>query len=72
MGLISVLISSNVFSLSMNNAELWETVLGELQLLVSKPTFSTFFTQTRLENFTNGVATIACNSGVAATLMEGR
>ena len=44
--------------------ELWKSVLNEIEVTVSQPTFQMFFKSTHLESFDNGVATIT-----APTLM---
>lgn len=51
---------------------LWKTVLAELEVLITKPTFATFFAPSSLISFEKGVATVGCNSGVAITIMETR
>lgn len=56
----------------MDPERLWSTVLGELELLVTKPTFRTFFAPTKLVVVESGVATIGCNSAVAVQMMESR
>ncbi len=56
----------------MDTNRLWKTILDEIELLVSKPTFATFFSSTKLISLEGGVATIGCNSGVAASMMESR
>ena len=50
----------------------WKTILDEIELLVTKPTFGTFFAQTDLMSLEGGVATIGCNTGVAISMMETR
>ena len=56
----------------MKNDSLWQLVLNEIELSVSKPTFATFFAKTKLMVLNNCVATIGCNSGVALNIMETR
>lgn len=56
----------------METERLWNTILDELELLVSKPTFGTFFTTTRVLSFENSVATIGCKNAVAVTMLETR
>ncbi len=52
--------------------QLWTTVLGELEILVTKPTFRTFFASSNLLTLEGSVATIGCNSAVAVQMMETR
>lgn len=42
----------------MNNRELWQAILGELELALSKASFVTWFSQTSLSNFEEGRAVI--------------
>lgn len=42
----------------MTNNELWQAVLGELELTISKPSFTTWFKYTRIVSFENGVVVI--------------
>lgn len=56
----------------MTTEELWKTVLGELELELSKTTFKIFFSQTRLVTLTAGVATIACPNPLVSTTIETR
>jgi chromosomal replication initiator protein len=56
----------------MQNDRIWKTVLAELELSVSKPVFATFFSHTSLDSYEDGVATIGCNSRVAAQMIESR
>lgn len=56
----------------MDNTRMWKTALDELELLVSKPTFGTFFAKTELLSLVASVATIGCNTPVAVMIMETR
>ncbi len=56
----------------MDNTRLWKTVLDELELLITKPTFRTFFAQTQILTLENNVVTIGCNTIVAVQMMETR
>lgn len=70
MGLIS---SKTALSFkSMDNNSLWQNVLSELELTLSRGTFQTFFKETSLTEIKDSVATIACPSPYIRTLVEGR
>lgn len=56
----------------MNNDSLWQSVLNEIEVSVSKPTFATFFAKTKIVSLDKNVATVGCNSGVAVNIMETR
>lgn len=56
----------------MDLQRLWASVLDELELLITKPTFNAFFTSSYLRSLENGVATIGCANGIAVTMMETR
>lgn len=56
----------------MDTKQLWSTVLDELELLVSKPTFGTFFANSQLLSLNEGVATIACNTVLSIQMFENR
>lgn len=56
----------------MEPGQLWKSVLDEIELLVTKPTFATFFSQSRIVTMAGSVITVGCNSGVAVTMMETR
>ncbi|MEA2065320.1 MAG: chromosomal replication initiator protein DnaA [Patescibacteria group bacterium] len=43
----------------MNTQQLWQAILGEMELLVSKPNFTTWFKQTYILSYKNGLITIA-------------
>ncbi len=51
---------------------LWNGVLAELQLQVSKPVFITHFTHTTLLSFEQGVATIGCPNSMIMQMIESR
>lgn len=46
--------------------------MGELELLITKPTFAAFFSSSQLLSLQNQIATIGCNSSVAVNLIETR
>lgn len=56
----------------MDTKRLWKTVLDEVELMVTKPTFGTFFARTQLLSLDNAVATVGCNTNVAVQMMETR
>ncbi len=56
----------------MDNTRLWKTILSEVELLVTKPTYITFFAPTQLVSLSNSVATIGCNTNIAVNIMESR
>ncbi|MBI4100653.1 chromosomal replication initiator protein DnaA [Candidatus Microgenomates bacterium] len=51
---------------------LWQNVLAELELTLTKGTFQTFFKDTSLESIESNVATISCSSAYLRTLIETR
>ncbi len=56
----------------MDLEKLWKAVLAEIELSVSKATFHTQFTQTRLVSLNEGVVTIGVPSPMLRTLVESR
>ncbi|MBI4999823.1 chromosomal replication initiator protein DnaA [Candidatus Gottesmanbacteria bacterium] len=56
----------------MENSKLWQTVLAELEVQVSKPSFATFFSKTSLVSFENEVATIGCPNPLIQKMIETR
>jgi chromosomal replication initiator protein len=56
----------------MTNDLLWNNVLEELKLSVSKAIFQTLFQNTRLISLENSIATIGCPSGYIQNLIETR
>lgn len=56
----------------MDPARIWKTILDEVELLVSKPTFGAFFKTTKLLSLVDNVATISCNNVVSVSMMETR
>lgn len=56
----------------MDNNSLWQNVLSELELALSRGTFQTFFKETNLAEIKDSVATVACPSPYIRTLVEGR
>ena len=51
---------------------LWNGVLAELQLQVSKPVFITHFAHTTLLSFNQSVATVGCPNSMIMQLIESR
>lgn len=56
----------------METLKLWQSILGEIELQISKPTYATFFAGTLLVSLENGVATIGCPNPVAQKMIETR
>lgn len=56
----------------MENSKLWQTVLAELEVQISKPAFATFFSGTSLVSLENGVATIGCPNPLIQKMIETR
>lgn len=56
----------------MDLIRLWKTVLDEMELLITKPTFGAFFSTSHLASIENGVVVIGCANSVAVTMMETR
>ncbi len=56
----------------MDNANLWQIVLSELELQVSKPTFATFFAKTALVSLEKEVATVGCPNPLIQRMIETR
>src|SRR3990167_2813706 len=56
----------------MDNQVLWQTVLADLALQVSKPVFQTILSQTTLLSFENDTATIGCRLPMMINLLEKR
>jgi chromosomal replication initiator protein len=56
----------------MNNETLWKSVLAEIELSVSKPTFQTQFVNTELVSFENGVASVGIPNPMIRTMIESR
>jgi len=56
----------------MNTENLWRSVLAEIELSVSKPTFQTQFANTTLLSFENGVATVGVPNPMFRTMIESR
>lgn len=52
--------------------KLWKSVLAEIELSVSKPTYQTHFANSQLLSFSEGVATIGFTSPLMRTLVETR
>lgn len=50
----------------------WKQVLDEIEIEVSKPNFLTFFKNTQLISFENGVATISAQTQIASEFIERR
>ncbi len=56
----------------MDTQKLWQIVLSDLQLQVSKPVFQTFLSQTKLLDITENTATIGCNQPMLINYLEKR
>lgn len=56
----------------MDNQALWQNVLSELELALTKGTFQTFFKETSLAKLEENIATIACPSSYIRALIESR
>ena len=56
----------------MNTQTLWQIVLSDLELQVSKAVFQTFFSQTRLLELTDKEAIIGCGQPLAINFLEKR
>lgn len=56
----------------MNKKKVWQTILSELELQVSKPVFLTFFKKTRLSSFKNNLVRVSCPNPVAIDMIETR
>lgn len=56
----------------MESGTIWKAVLSELEVVISKPVFRTFFASTSLLTLENSVATIGCNNAVTIQMMETR
>lgn len=56
----------------MDLQRLWQIVLADLELQVSKAIFRTFLSQTELVSFENNSATISCNQPLLINLIEKR
>lgn len=56
----------------MDKKSLWQNVLSELELTLTRGTFQTFFKETSLTNLEKNIATIACPSPYIQTLIESR
>ncbi len=56
----------------MDNQTLWDIVLADLQINVSKASFQTFLSQTKLLDLNNHTATIGCSQPMLINLIEKR
>lgn len=56
----------------MEQQNLWQNVLSEIELTITKGTFQTFFRDTFLQGVENNIATVACPSSYIRTLIESR
>lgn len=57
-------------SFLMDTSTLWQTVLSDLELQVTKPVFKTLLSQTLLLSFENKTAMIGCNNPLLINLIE--
>lgn len=56
----------------MNNQELWQAVLGELELLVSKANFTTWFRSTSIESSGDGSVVVSVPNGFTKAWLENK
>ncbi len=56
----------------MDTQSLWQMVLADIQLQLSKATFQTFLSQTKLLSFDENIARIGCNQPMFINLIEKR
>ncbi len=56
----------------MNNAELWQAVLGEIELSISKANFSTWFKNTHIISNEDGKIIIGVPNGFAKEWLENK
>ncbi len=56
----------------MNLKELWQTVLGEVELTISKASFITWFKNTKIHSKKNGVITVSAPNGFTKEWLENK
>jgi len=56
----------------MDKDRLWQVVLSEIELSVSRPTFVTFFEKSTLLSLETSIAAIGCPNPLSAQMIEGR
>ncbi|MFH0805599.1 MAG: DnaA/Hda family protein, partial [Patescibacteria group bacterium] len=56
----------------MNPKELWQTVLAEIELSISKANFITWFKNTKIQSKKDGVITVSAPSGFAKEWLENK
>ncbi|PIP61096.1 chromosomal replication initiator protein DnaA [Candidatus Roizmanbacteria bacterium CG22_combo_CG10-13_8_21_14_all_38_20] len=56
--------------MNMDLKQLWEEVLAEVELEVSKPEFSAFFSSAQLEKISDGFAIISCRNNAERQFLE--
>ena len=56
----------------MNLKELWQTVLGEVELTISKASFITWFKSTKIHSKKNGVITVSAPNGFTKEWLENK
>ncbi|MBL7150436.1 chromosomal replication initiator protein DnaA [Candidatus Microgenomates bacterium] len=56
----------------MNEKKVWNTILSEIELQVSKPIFMTFFKKTQLSSLKNKTAKISCSNPMVINMIEKR
>lgn len=54
----------------MTNNELWQSVLGELELQISRPSFTTWFSNTYIHEFSDGKVVVGVPNTFAKTWLE--
>lgn len=57
---------------AMSKEELWRAVLGELELVISRANFTTWFRQTSITDCTNGVVVISVPNAFTRQWLEGK
>lgn len=56
----------------MTNEQLWQAVLGELELLISRPNFTTWFTNTFIVSFDDGVVCVGVPNEFTKAWLENK
>lgn len=56
----------------MTHEELWQNTLSQIELSISKPSFTTWFKGTRILDLSDGIATVAVPNGFAKEWLENK
>lgn len=56
----------------MDTKKVWQAILSEIEISVSRGTFLTFFSSTEFSSYENGVVTISCPNSYSSTMIEER